>query len=247
LPEGAVAYRSIPQIREEPNFRRATGSMTVRDWRTCIDDVLEGRSDIAVTDVPSADVHPELTAERLGERPAAFFCHRSHPLFDKRGCTWDDVMRYPWALTRTQSRWLHLLPPDLGSAGRVDPETGDFVPAICVDSFAAMTAAVRNGRAISVASPGFIRSELERREFRLLDLDEPRMRISYGVIRRRDAVVGKALAAFIETLREAELACREAEREPAAFEWEPRPHRAVALTPAPRALVTTGPPGPPAR
>lgn len=34
--------------------------------------------------------------------------------------------------------------------GMFDRETGDFVPAICVDTFSAMTAAVPNGIAVSI-------------------------------------------------------------------------------------------------
>jgi DNA-binding transcriptional LysR family regulator len=72
-----------------------------------------------------------------------------------------------------QGRWLEFLPQDLGAAGWRDLSTGGFVPAICVDSFAAMVAAVRNGRAVSAAPPAFIRDEFDRGELVTLPLEEP--------------------------------------------------------------------------
>lgn len=181
--------------------RTFIGRLVVRDWRTCLEDVLERRSDLAVTDTRSAEDHPELDSESLGGGPVSFFCDRRHPLAGRSDVDWSDLMRFPWAVTLMQGRWLELLPQDLGTAGRRDPATGDFVPAICVDSFAAMVTAVRTGRAVSVASPAFIREELKRGDFVLLPPSEPWMRMDYGLVWRRGQPWSPSLRRFAETLR----------------------------------------------
>jgi len=182
--------------------RRPTGRLVVRDWRACLDDVLERRSDLALTDTRSAGEYEGLETAHLGGGPVRFFCHHRHPLAGANSVGWAEVMRYPWALTLLQGRWLDLLPDDLGAAGRVDGETGDFVPAICVDSFSAMTAAVRNGRAISAAPPGFIRDALERGEFVLLPIHEDWFRMEYGLVWREGQEWSRGLRDFVATLRE---------------------------------------------
>ncbi|HKK31557.1 MAG TPA: LysR family transcriptional regulator [Alphaproteobacteria bacterium] len=181
--------------------RRPSGRLVVRDWRTCLEDVLAGYSTLAITDTQSANAYEELETAPLGGGPAAFFCHCRHPLARENAIGWADLMRYPWALTLMQGRWLDLLPDDLGAAGRVDPKTGEFVPAICVDSFSAMTAAVRNGRAISAAPPSFIRDELERGELVVLPLSEAWMRIEYGLVWRKDQKWSRNLSDFVDTLQ----------------------------------------------
>jgi len=181
--------------------RRPTGKLVVRDWRSCLEDVLERRSDLALTDTRSAGEYEGLETAHLGGGPVRFFCHHRHPLATANSVGWAELMRSPWALTLMQGRWLDLLPDDLGAAGRVDGETGDFVPAICVDSFSAMTAAVRNGRAISAAPPGFIRDALERGEFVLLPIHEDWFRMEYGLVWREGQAWSRGLRDFVETLR----------------------------------------------
>ncbi|WP_371037779.1 LysR family transcriptional regulator [Rhodosalinus sp. FB01] len=181
--------------------RISLGRLVVRDWRTCLEDVLDGRSDLAITDTRSAADRPGLATETLGGGPVSFFCHWRHPLAQRSDVGWDDIMRFPWALTLMQGRWLDLLPQDLGAAGRRDPETGDFIPAICVDSFSAMTAAVRNERAISAAPPAFIRDEIERGEFVTLPVEEPWMRMEYGLVWHAERSWPRTLVRFVDTLR----------------------------------------------
>lgn len=182
--------------------RAFNGMLFIRDWRTCLEDVMESRSDIAITDTRSAQRHPELEVETLGGGKALFFCDTNHPLAHQDTLGWSDVMRFPWAATLAQARWLDMLPADLGAAGRVDPVTGDFVPAICVDSFPAMVSAVRAGRAISVAPPEFIRDEIERGDLVTLPLSEPWLAMEYGLVWRRNHAWSPGLRRFVDTLKE---------------------------------------------
>jgi len=186
--------------------RAFSGRLIIRDWRTCLEDVIERRSDLAITDTRSAKHYPELDTEPLGSGLALFFCVPEHPLAKQSTLRWSDLMRFPWATTVAQERWLDLLPKRLGAAGRVDPITGDFVPAICVDNFSAMVAAVKEGRAISVAPPGFINDEIKRGDLVTLPLSEPWLTMEYGLVWRRNQTWSNSLRRFVETLREKQQA-----------------------------------------
>jgi len=205
-PLSAVAVGIEGYLANSAGYRTSQGRLLIRDWRTCLEDVLMGRSDMAITDTLSAMAHPELEAETLGGAPLSFFCDRRHPLAQAEDVGWDDLMRFPWAGTNVQGRFLELLPPglDLGAAGHVDPETGDFVPAICLDSFEAMVKAVRAGRAVSFAPPALVRDEVDRGDFVILPIHEPWMLMEYGLIWRRGKSWPRSLQRFVKKLRQSQ-------------------------------------------
>ncbi len=178
------------------------GEMVIRDWRGCIDELQNGRSDLAVTDLASGLESNRLDGEPLGELPARFYCRPDHPLATRAEVDLSEVASYPWALPRIQGRIAQLLPVSLNAAGHFDSDTGDFVPAICVETFSGMKAAVAEGGAISAAPPGFLQSELDCGRLRLLPLQASWLRISYGLLWRRDSPPRGALAEFISILRE---------------------------------------------
>ncbi|NHQ76068.1 LysR family transcriptional regulator [Roseovarius gahaiensis] len=186
--------------------RTFNGKLFIRDWRTCLEDLIEKRSDLAITDTRSAQEYPELASEVLGGGSALFFCGSQHPLAKQTILSWIDLMQFPWATTLAQNRWLDLLPGNLGAAGRVDPVTGDFVPAICVDNFSAMVAAVKEGRAISVAPAAFIADELKRGDLVTLPISEPWLTMEYGLIWRRNQTWSPNLRRFVKTLKDIQQA-----------------------------------------
>ncbi len=182
--------------------RNFNGTLFIRDWRKCLEDVIERRSELAITDTRSAREYPELASETLGGGPAQLFCGAQHPLAKQKVVRWSDLMRFPWATTIAQARWLDFLPGNLGAAGRVDSVTGDFVPAICVDNFAAMVSAVKQNRAISVAPTAFISDEIKRGDLVTLPISEPWLTMEYGLVWRRNQTWSASLSSFVKTLKE---------------------------------------------
>ena len=186
--------------------RAFSARLVIRDWRTCLENVIERRSDLAITDTRSAKHYPELDTETLGGGSALFFCGSDHPLAKQSVVSWNDLMRFPWAATVAQERWIDLFPAKLGAAGRIDPVTGDFVPAICVDNFSAMVAVVKNGRAISVGPPAFIEDDIKRGNLVTLPISEPWLSMEYGLVWRRNQTWSRSLRRFVETLKETQQA-----------------------------------------
>lgn len=139
--------------------------------------------------------------EDRGLRDAGF-CRADHPLARANSVSWQDVVSYPWAFTAIQARFAEMVPVPFDKAGQVDPETGIFNPAIRVETFEAIRAAVRNGNSIGMCSPRFVHQDIASGELALIDLFEPWMQISYGLIWRRASEPRGALKAFADVLVE---------------------------------------------
>lgn len=183
-------------------FPHSHGQVRVRDWMTCISDVRDGTSDLAITDLPSVKTMPDLEGTFLGQEPGRFFCRSDHPLARANSVGWQDVVSFPWAFTAIQARFAQMIPVAFNNAGRVDAETGIFLPTIRVDTFEGVKAAVRNGNCIGLCSPRFLQEELACGEMALIDLSEAWMQIRYGLIWRRGAAPCGPLKAFVDVLLE---------------------------------------------
>jgi DNA-binding transcriptional LysR family regulator len=194
----AVGMRAFTNYTSR--YPQSHGQMLIRDWKTCIADVREGRSDLAVTDLPSVKTMPDLDGSPLGREPGQFFCASGHPLARANLVGWAELVSFPWAFTAVQARFADMIPVPLDKAGRVDRETGLFYPAIRVETFDQMKATVRNGHAISICSPHFLKEEIASGETALIDFFEPWMQISYGLIWRRNSPPSGALKAFVDVL-----------------------------------------------
>ncbi len=183
-------------------FPKSHGQIRIRDWMTCISDVRDGSSGLAVTDLPSIKSMPDLEGLFLGLEPGRFFCSSKHPLARAKNVSWKKVVSFPWAFTSVQARFADMIPVPFDKAGRVNADTGIFNPAIRVETFDGIKAAVRNGNSIGICSPRFLQNEIVSGEMALIDIFEPWMQISYGMIWRKGSPPRGPLKAFVDVLVE---------------------------------------------
>ena len=196
-------------------FPQSHGQVRVRDWMTCISDVREGTSGLAVTDIASVKTMPDLEGTFLGREPGRFFCRSDHPLARANRVSWEDLVSYPWAFTAIQARFAEMIPVPFDKAGRLDVQSGVFIPAIRVETFDGIKAAVRNGHSIGMCSTRFLQDEIASGEMAFIDIFEPWMHISYGLIWRKGSEPRGPLKAFVDVLVE-----MQSERD-LAFAFEP--------------------------
>jgi len=145
---------------------------------------------------------PDLAGSPLGREPARFLCASGHPLARANRVGWAELVFYPWAMTAVQSRFIDMIPVPMDKAGYLDSESGLFYPAIRVETFDGMKAAVRNGHAIGICSPHFLQKERASEEMVLIDFFEPWMQISYGLIWRKNYAAAGAVKSFVDLLVE---------------------------------------------
>ena len=197
----AAELFAVPALSALVGRNRWTGGwMVVRDWRQGRDDLLAGQSDMAIGSLAGIG-HPDLEYQTNETKPESFFCRKDHPLLDLPEPTLQDITAYPWTMTRLSASWLKILPADLGRAGTVDALTGDFIPAVCVDSLSSMKATVASSLALCCGPVEAIRSELDSGLFRTVPLHRPWMTYNFAMVWHKDRPPKAGLVKYIDVLR----------------------------------------------
>ena len=188
------------------------------DWRTVADQVLSGAIDIGVAGVARANRDPALVVEPLTVQAGRFFVRRGHPLSGATRLTLEKLAPYPFAMGSIPP----LLAPHFqrhGITGRIDSATGDFIPAIAVDSVALMKSVVMSTDAFGAAPDVVISSELAAGKLVALPIEAPWAVAEPGVIRLRERPMTPAQTTFLAEVRAidreiTERLAREASRPP---------------------------------
>jgi DNA-binding transcriptional LysR family regulator len=170
------------------------------DWRTVADQVLSGAIDIGVAGVARAHRDPALAVEHLTVQTARFFVRRGHPLSGATRPTLEKLAPYPFAMGSIPP----LLAPyfqRVGIKGRIDPSTGDFIPAIAVDSVVLMKSVVMSTDAFGAAPDVVISSELAAGKVVALPIEAPWAVAEPGVIRLRERPMTPAQTTFLAEVR----------------------------------------------
>ena len=203
--------RSMTQFLAEcPQIR---ARVLLADSEQVVRDVLAGRCDVGVADpgVPSRD--SELLDEPLPPHPIHLFARPDHPLAERAGLRLADLLAFPLVGARIRGAAASRLRAE-GPAGRIDPDTGDFLPAITVDSLDLARRIAASTPAILPAPRGMVAEDLRDGSLVMLDFHEPWMRTSYALLQRRGRRASPAACAFVAALRavEAEIGADSADR-----------------------------------
>ena len=104
------------------------------------------------------------------------------------------------------------------AAGRIDPETRDFVPAIHVNSQAIARQIAAGTDAVVPGTASMLAEDLKSGRLVTIDFHTPAMRTHYGIIHLKHRTLSPPAQAFIERLRsvESEVVAAEANAPPAA-------------------------------
>ena len=182
------------------------------DPEQIVRDVLAGRCDLGVADPGSTSRESQLQHETLPSHPIQLFVRPEHPLAVRAGVQLDDVFAFPVVGARVRGVTAKRLQME-GPAGRFDPDSGDFLPAITVDSLDLARRIAASTFAIVPAVRGMVAADLRDRTLVQLDFQEPWMATSYALFWRRDRTPSPAVRAFVEELRavESEISAASAE------------------------------------
>jgi len=212
---GAGAYpaelsvgRAVGQLMSRhPRLRI---NLTTTDLRAIIDGVLTRRLDLAVVELSLVDRDPRIATEALPAHPGVFYCRSGHPLESEATPTVERVLAFPFAGPRMPKRVAESF-LNLAKAGAIDPDSGDYLPPIKVDSVQVAKQVVLGSDAIGVAPLPLIEADLDSGRIILLPLRLPWMHTAYGFVYLRDRELSPAAQAFMTELRsvENELSGRE--------------------------------------
>ena len=191
-----------PRLRIELN----TG-----DWRWILEEILLRRLDLAVVELSVAEQDPRLHTEALPRHSAVFYCRAGHPLLREAAPTIEQVFAFPFVCTKLPARAAQLF-YRLAKTGVIDPDTGDYLPPIKVDTIALAKAIVLKSDAIALAPLGLIAGEVESGELVALPFEEAWLHTRYGFVHLKDRALSPACHAFVAEARAVEAERAEAER-----------------------------------
>jgi DNA-binding transcriptional LysR family regulator len=181
------------------------------DWRMVVDEVLGSRLDVAIVELSFSEDDPRLATEALPQHDALFYCRAGHPLLARAANTVEQVFAYPFVCPK--------LPPRAGRAfhrfaktGAIDPDTGDYLPPIKVDTVALAKIVVQTSDAIGLAPLGLLADEVRAGSIATLPFREPWLHTRYGIVRLKDRDLAPAAHAFVAEAKAVEAALVGTER-----------------------------------
>jgi DNA-binding transcriptional LysR family regulator len=165
--------------------------------------ILGGSLDLGVADIREWHGEQRLTLEALPAHAGAFCCRPQHPLAGRRGLTLEEILAYPLVGT--------IFPPSLAgvlaqgqAGGRIDQDTGYFIPAVTVDSLSLARRITMGCDSILILTIGAIEREILAGDLVILDCRLPWMYTNYGFISKRDRSLSAVALEFMARLREVE-------------------------------------------
>lgn len=185
------------------------------DWQSMVEQVLSGSLDLTVAELSGPAEDPRLTQEPLPRHLGAFFCRAGHPLLQEREVTLDKIFLYPFAGPKLAARaFTELQPPP--TAGPIEPTTGEFVPAIQVNTLRLAMEAVAVSDAVGIAPLSVIRLYAPGGQIVALSYRPAWLHTNYGLIYLKDRTLSPAAEAFMTELRavEADIAADEQSHSP---------------------------------
>lgn len=177
--------------------------LTSGDLRSMIKAVLERRLDLAVLERSMAIGEPALEVEALPEHVASYFCRPGHPLTREAQLSMEQVFAFPFVGTRLSQRVATDLMRTV-KVGRIDPDSGDYVPPIRVDTVAAAKDVVMKCDAVGSAPLALIAREVRAGQLCILPLRLEWMHTQYGFVYLRERQLSPAALAFMAEVRSVE-------------------------------------------
>ena len=205
-----------PRLRVEVN----TG-----DWREILREVLQAQTDLAVIELSVADEDPRLATEPLPKHAGTFFCRSGHPLLSEKAPTIERMFQFPFACAKIPARAAQMF-YRLAKAGAIDPDTGDYLPPIKVDTIALARSVVLSSDAVGLAALSLIGADIVAGRVVTLPFRQPWLHTNYGFVYLKDRALPPAAQAFM-----GEVKAVEAERVETERKLDPRPSRPTTQPP----------------
>lgn len=165
--------------------------------------ILGGSFDLGVADIREWHDDQRLTLEALPVHAGFFCCRPQHPLAGRRGLILEEILAYPLVGT--------VFPPALAgilaqgqAGGRIDQDTGHFLPAVTIDSLSLARRITMGCDAVLLLTIGAVERELLAGDLVILDCHLPWMYTNYGFISKRDRSLSAAAREFMARLRDVE-------------------------------------------
>jgi DNA-binding transcriptional LysR family regulator len=177
--------------------------LATTDLRAMVADLLQRRLDLAVIELSLVEGEATIATEPLPEHAACFFCRSGHPLAQHAAPGLDEVLAFPYIGPRLPPR----VNPDflkLARAGRIDADTGDYLPPVLVASIHLAKQVVLHSDAVGAAPLALLAGDVLAGRLLPLPLRAEWLHTRYGFAYLRERQLSPAALAFMGEVRAVE-------------------------------------------
>jgi DNA-binding transcriptional LysR family regulator len=167
-----------------------------------VEKVLAGQFDVGVADVGRCDDR-RFCVQSFGPHDVLLACRPGHPLAGRRNLALEDVLAFPLVSSLFRGDAATTVSA-AGTLGGVDLDTGDFTPAINVNSASMARRIARDTDALAPGTMAMLAPDLQAGRLQLVDFHIAAMRTRYSLLYLRDRTLAPAALAFVSILREVE-------------------------------------------
>lgn len=177
--------------------------LRVEGWRPIIDALLAAQIDLAVVESSVVAQDPRVQTDALPRHPGVFFCRAGHPLLGGPEPSLEQILAYPFVSTPLPARVAQTF-YRLAKTGAIDPQTGDYLPPIRVDSVCVARAIAASSDAVALAPRALIADDLGCGRLVALPFKATWLQTHYGFTHLRDRALSPACLAFVEQVNAVE-------------------------------------------
>jgi DNA-binding transcriptional LysR family regulator len=178
-------------------------SLRELDWWKLSDAVHSGEVDLAIGELSEANKNPNLVKEPFPEREGSIIVRAGHQLAGRNQVSLEDIARFPLAGPRMPGRIAQLLPPSCGM-GALSEDGQFFIPVIECATPRSMIDVVSASNALSMIWPEYCAEQLKSGQLVELPFHPPWLRVTQGIMYRRNKPLSPAALAFRNVARSAE-------------------------------------------
>lgn len=209
-PSSVSGYPALVRfLARYPNIRVA---VHVGGWREVVRQVIAREVDMGLAELGSLPADDQFQTILVGQHRGRFFCRPGHPVLKQGPVALARLLEYPWVSSRLPARIAAKLPQAACKAGRIDPFTGDFVPAIEIDVPYALAGLIAGSDALALASLTLMEEDLATGTVALVPITETEFRAGYGFIYLKNRSLTPAAKTYMQEILavEADIVQREA-------------------------------------
>ena len=178
-------------------------SLRELDWWKLSDAVHMGEFDLAMGELSEANKNPDLVKEPFPEREGSIIVRAGHALAGRNEVTLEQIARFPLAGPRLPGRIAQLLPP-VCAMGALSEDGQFFIPVIECATPRSMIDVVSASNAVCMIWPEYCAEQLKKGEMQELPFHPPWLRVTLGIMYRRNKPLSPAALAFRNVARNAE-------------------------------------------
>jgi DNA-binding transcriptional LysR family regulator len=173
------------------------------DLRSLIAALRERKLDLAVMELSMVEGETGFATEALPEHQGCFFCRAGHPLAQLHAPSLEQVLAYPYVGTRMPRRTGRDF-LERARVGRIDADSGDYLPPIKVDSVQVAKEVVHKSDAVGAAPLAMLAPEIRSCRLIALPLRLDWLHTRYGFVYLRERLLSPAAQAFMAEVRTVE-------------------------------------------